>query len=429
MWVLRGVLDEYSVGVWVNFKFRSGNVSFFSKKLAAAILLTSGTLAWFFLLAFIYITPIFNSLTLNNSFWSYYEIGPILFYSFVFFWTIMGSFVGARIERRKLLLLWVSLGILATFLLAVFHGLVFAIISSFLLGLSFGFGFPSSMAFTADCTTIEDRARVCGAIILTTFIIAFAAIAVASVFNFALLDIILLLVVVRATSFPALFLDKCYKNQQLMEKLPTSPDYRDFILYLLPWVMFSNAAAMVYDFIPQTSAYTNALAIGQPIRYVCIALFGLISGFSADRYGRKQPIIIGLIILGISFALLGFDFSPFSVLIYSLVSGIAWGLFFVVYLAIPGDLSSFSTREKFYGLTLLPFIIFAVWSAIPAAAFPVVSVSSISLILGVIVFLSIIPVFRARETLSTQKIQERKMKEHLSKIEELVQESKKSKGD
>jgi MFS family permease len=417
------------VGVGVNFKFLSGNASFFSKKLTAAVLLTSGTLAWFFLLAFIYLTDIFKALTLNNPFWSYYEIGQILFYGFVFFWTIMGSFVGARIERRKLLLSWISLGILATFLLALFQGLIFAIISSFLLGLSFGFGFPSSMAFTADCTTIEERARVCGAIILTTFIIAFAAIAIASVFNFALLDIILLLAVVRATSFPALFLDKCDENPKPREKLPTSPAYRDFILYLLPWVMFSNAAAMVWDFIPQTSAYTNAIAIGQPLRYVCIAIFGLISGFSADRYGRKQPIIIGLIILGISFAFLGFDFSPFSVLVYAVVSGIAWGLFFVVYLAIPGDLSNSSTREKFYGLTLLPFVIFAVWSAIPAAAFPMVSVSSFSLIVSVIVFLSIIPVFRARETLSTQKIQERKMKEHLNKIEELIQESKKSKRD
>ncbi len=50
-------------------------------------------------------------------------------------------------------------------------------------------------------------------------------------------------------------------------------------------------------------------SLGTVFRYVFIAIFGFVWGVVADRVGRKQPIIIGLIILGVSFALLGFAMS------------------------------------------------------------------------------------------------------------------------
>jgi MFS family permease len=410
----------------MNFKFFPENFKISSRKFAAATLLTSGTLAWFFLLAFVYLTDIFKTLTFDNPFWSYYTIGQMLFYGFAIFWAIVGSFVGARINRRKLLLPWISLGVFATVLLAAFQGTTFAAISSFLLGLSFGLGLPSSMAFIAECTVVEERARVSGVIILGTFVIAFISIFLARILSFGMLDTVLLLAIVRSISFVALALDKCEREPEKEKPRVPSTAYREFAFYLFPWVMFITAASITGNLIPQTSDYATAYSIGTILRYFCIAIFGLASGLAADRFGRKQPIVVGLIVLGVSFALLGLYFTPRSLLVYLTLSGVAWGSFFVVYLTIFGDLSVSGSREKFYGLGfILPLVVFFVMSAVPFyAIFSIFSASSFSQIFSIILFLSIIPVLRAKETLPVQKIQEREMKEHVKKIGKLVKESK-----
>lgn len=53
--------------------------------------------------------------------------------------------------------------------------------------------------------------------------------------------------------------------------------------------------------------------------------------------------------------------------------------------------------------------------------------NSLSSVLSIILFLSVIPVLRARETLAEEKIVQRKMREHLENIGKVVQESKKNK--
>lgn len=400
-----------------------------SRKFEATTLLTSGTLAWFFLLN-LYIVDIFGTLTLNDPFWGYYNIGQILFYGFAIFWVIIGSFIGGRVNRRKLFISWISLGTFSTILLTLFQGTIFAAISSLLLGMSLGLGLPSSMSLIADYTFVEERARVSGTIILGTFVMAFVTIAATRILNLELMMAILLFAAVRSTSFLALVADKCDGQEQRRtekSRLPSTA-YREFVFYLFPWVMFSIAAGLAWNLIPLTSEYATAVSVGTTLRYICIAVFGLVSGVAADRFGRKQPIIIGLIILGVSFALLGFSMSPTTVLIYLTISGVAWGSFFAIFLAVPGDLSVSGSREKFYGMGyILPLAIFFSLSAVPGSAiFANFSASSFSQILSIILFLSIIPVLRAKETLPKQKIQARKMKEHVDRIGKLVQESKKT---
>jgi len=69
--------------------------------------------------------------------------------------------------------------------------------------------------------------------------------------------------------------------------------------------------------------YTDAIATGTTLRYVSIAVFVLVSGVAADRFGRKQPIIIGLIMSGLSFALLDFfGITQANIILYLALSGI-----------------------------------------------------------------------------------------------------------
>ena len=395
------------------------------RKFAAATFLNAGTLAWFFLLYY-YFTGILQRLTPNDSFLVF--VGQILFYSSAVFWAIVGSLVAEKINRRKLLLSWISLGVFATILLALFQGTIFSLVSSSLLGLSLGLGLPTSMTFIADWTVIEERARVSGTIILATFIMAFAVIATQEILGIGIIATILLLTIIRSTSFFALIFDKCDKPAEKEKPRLPSTAYREFSFYLFPWVMFNVAAGLALILIPQTPSYSQAFSDGRVVEYACIAIFGLITGLAADRFGRKQPIIIGLIMLGVGFALLGFlSLSPMSVFIYLVASGVSWGSFFVVFLAVPGDLSVSGSREKFYAMgTILPLTILLSLSTVPGSSLKNVSASAFSQVLSLILFLSIIPILRAKETLAESKIQARKMKEYLNKLGKVVQESKKS---
>jgi MFS family permease len=409
----------------LNLGFLTEDLKISRRKFAAATLLNLGTLAWFFLLV-IYMPDIFAVITLNDPFWGQY-IGPILFIGFTIFWSVTASFIGERISRRRLLVFSIFLGTFSTILMTLLQGTIFAAVLGSLAGMSLGLGLPGGVALVADYTVVEERARVSGIVILGTFIVAFATIAVSRILNFGILSTVLLFAVVRSTSFLALVIDKCDRPVPIVKEKPHLPStvYREFFFYLFPWVMFSIASSLAWNIIPQKD-YPTEIIIGNMLRYVFIAVFGLVSGVMADRFGRKWPIVIGLVALGVGFNLLGFNFTGTSVIIYLAISGVTWGSFFVVFLAVPGDLSVLGSREKFYALGyILPLAIMFSFSAIPSPDLsPFLSASSFAQILSIFLYISIVPVLRAKETLIESKIQERKMKEYAERVGKIVQESK-----
>jgi hypothetical protein len=297
------------------------------------------------------------------------------------------------------------------------------------MGMSLGLGLPSSMALVANNTVVENRGRTSGIIILGTFIITFASMAIHRILSLDLLGIILILAVVRSTSLFALVVDKFDRPLTIVEqkiRLP-SATYREFVFYLSPWVMFTIASSLAHSLISDAGFESGLL--GENLRYVFIAVFGLAAGFMADRFGRKQPIIFGLATLGIAYLLLGFNMSEMSVNIYYALSGITWGLFFVVFLAVPGDLSTPNLREKFYALGyILPLAGLFALSAIPFENIAdIIAPETIAQIVGICLFLAMYPVFRAKETLIESKIQERKMKEYAERVGKTIQEAEENK--
>jgi MFS family permease len=400
------------------------------RKFASATLLTSGTLAWFFLLnTSEYQGPrIFQSMTPNDPFGAY--LSQILFFSSAVFWSILGSFVGRKTNRRKFLFSWILIGVIITILLPFLQGTFLCILCSVFLGLSLGLGLPSSLSFIAETTVPEERGRVSGIIIFLTFVMAFSALVVARILGLGLMGTVLLSAVLRSTSFFALVLDGIVEKKEEKKTRLRIGVYRDFLLYLIPWVLFNIAAGLSLALIPiQDQAYASAVANGNTLRYICIAIFGLVAGSIADRFGRKQIIIIGLTMLGTGFALLGFNMSPESTLIYLTISGVAWGSFLSLFIAVPGDLSIPSLREKFYAIgTIMPLAILLSLYTVPIGFLSGYPAASISQILSLIIFLSIIPVLRAKETLPKSRIIARRMREHIYKVEKLIQESKKEKS-
>jgi MFS family permease len=404
--------------------FKEG-ISIHSRKFVAITILASGSISWLFFLYYNF-ESIFAGLA-SDPLLIY--AGKALFLSCGAFSAIIGSAISGKVKRRKLLLSWITLGVLATASLAVFQGSFFAIFSSVLLGVSLGLGYPSFTALMADSTIVEERGRVSGFIILLSFVmVAFAVIAV-SLFDLGLVGIVLLSVFLRATSYFALILDSCDREQGQGKSWLAILTNRNFSFYLYPLLMFYVATALisfVWTGLPDNSDYRMAFAIGSPLHFLGPAIFGLVAGFLADRFGRKQIIIVGLVMLGVSFALLGLYPSAFSVLVYLVISGVAWGFLIVIYLAVPGDVAFPGSREKFYAVgAIIPLLIYMGLVAISQLLNVGVPANVLSPILAIIVFVSVIPVLRASETLHEAKILERKMREHVKKVSELVQKSKK----
>ena len=394
---------------------------------AAVLLLNLGTLSWFFLFIF-FNEDIFVTLNGNTRVWAAF-VGNSLVYGFAIFWAIAISLIGSRINRRKLLFTSIILGIFSTGLLAFAEGPIFTAIVSSLIGMSLGLGLPSSMALVADNTVVENRGRASGIIILGTFIITFASMAIYPILNLDLLGLIPILIALRSTSLFAMAVSKFGRPLTAGEqkiRLPTTA-YREFIFYLIPWVLFTFASSLANSLIAAEDI-ASEVYLGELLRYVFIAVFGLAAGLIADRFGRKLPIIFGLATLGIGYLLLGFNISEMSANIYLALSGITWGLFFVVFLAVPGDLSTPILREKFYALGyILPLTSLFALSAMPFENIgDILPPEVIAQIVGICLFLAMYPVFRAKETLTESKRQERKMKEYLERVGKTIQETDKN---
>jgi MFS family permease len=393
----------------LNLRFLIDDIQISFKKTVAITIVTSGSLALFFLIPFI-------------------GVNLILFYGFGALSAVAGGLLSSKIDRRKLLWSWIILGVVSTIFLGYAQGTGLFLVASVFAGLSVGLGLPSSIAFFADNTIVEERARISGIIIIETFAMVIFVLVFQSILALGPVESFLLIAAMRSVSFLGLILDKSFKVKVKEKSYLTILSHRDFALYLSPWILFNFAAGLSSWWSPPpTPEYDFVRSTGRALFYLCVAVFGLLSGIAADRFGRKQPILIGLVMLGVSFALLGYNINPLSFLIYELTLGIAWGFLLVVYLAIPGDIAGSFEKEKSYVLaTIIPFILYIGLTAVPQLTHIKVTINSLSPVLSIVLFLAIIPIVRAKETLLRKKIEARKMKEHLEKLGELIEESKAS---
>jgi MFS family permease len=402
------------------FNFLKADITISFRKFTSVTLLTSGTLAWFFLIN-LYHGDILRNIDPTNT---WIVEGQIIFYGAAFFSGLLGSLIRKKGNLRTFLISWVIFGLISAILPLSFQGLEALIVISILMGFSLGFGLPASLALIANCTNIEERGRVSGATILEIFIIAFLTIAIIRLLGEEIVTIILLMTLVRSISFFALLLEKCDNDEKKKRTEVKRSNYKEFIFYIIPWVLFTFTAGLASNVIPDTDPYASVEHLVEPIRYGLIGIFGLIWGIIADRFGRKWPIYTGLIILGVSFALLGFAMSPDVTYIYWLLSGVAWGSFLSIYLIIPGDLSTVASREKYYALgTVSPILVLFSVTFIGGIATDFTA-PAFTQILSILLFLSIIPIIRAKETLQESKIRKRKMKEYTNKLGKIIQESK-----
>ena len=397
----------------LNFSFLTVDMEISRKKLCTLILLFSSNFVVFYLFHGYLLEEI-----LLNSFdvWIWVFIGKVLFYSFIVISTLIGSLLSQKVERRKFLFFWISLGVVTISISTISYGIMFTIFISILLGISFGLGSPACFAYLADSTLIEERGRVSGILVSLTFIMLPIIIYLTSLFSVGLKELVYLSAILKATSFSALLFDPYVRKTGRDRKWSTILTSKPFILYFLPWLMFQITNGILI-FVEMES--------GKIFQYLAACSFAFLSGVMTDHYGRKQPLILGFIALGLSYAFVGIDVTPFSWMVMMAISGIAWIFIMVSYMwTILGDLAPPGSSEKYYAIgSIIPILVEAIFNMLSGVLKITVKTSLVTPSLSVILFVSVFPLLFAPETLPESKIRDKRFRNYVLKAKKLVEDA------
>lgn len=300
------------------------------------------------------------------------------------------------------------------------------------LGVSIGFGLPSCLSYFAKHATIEKRGLIGGAIWSALGIIVLVLGLLISVLG--TLDVIIILGVWRLTGgLSFLFLTRKKTETETLK----SPGYfslirkREILLFLLPWIIFNvinfTEGPMLKSFFgaPQY----NLIEVAE---FVFIGIFAFIGGFLADIGGRKRVIIAGFVMLGIEYATLSvFSGSTNTILIsyvFMALDGITWGLFFSVFFTVLwGDLGENYEKEKLYALGGIPLLLTNFLSVLIAPYVKSIPLGTAFTVASFFLFVAVIPLMYAPETLPEKSLKDRDLKSYLEKANKAVLKNERKK--
>jgi len=347
------------------------------------------------------------------------------YFAFVGVTAIIGSKYLSRV-RTRFLYLWPFLGAIATLLLGAFSGqsVFIDVLIAFSLGTSVGIGFPSCLSYFAESTSVETRGFSSG---LTWSGVGATVLLFAFLLNIlGTWEIFIALAIWRLLGgIGFLGLDRKSKKQQLVQ---TTPSYfelirkREILLYLFPWTMFS-----IINF-AEAPILENVFGAGtfafiQLVEFAIIGLFAVVGGIIGDLYGRKRVVISGFIMLGIEFAILSlFSNSRLMLYPYLFLDGITWGLLYTIFLTIIwGDLGGNQVKEKYYTLGGLPFLLSIFLSVIIEPYAKSIPTGLDFSLASFFLFMAVIPLMYATETLPEKAIVDRNLKSYIEKAQKFVQ--------
>ena len=308
-----------------------------------ASLLVFNSFSWYFPL-FVLFSDTLNSLSLPYS--TLISIFG-LHYGSVAVSAFLGNYLSEKIGRNKLLSAWIILGVISSILLLTLSHASIEIISiiSILLGVSLGLGFPSCLEYLGDSISANRKGLIGGFIFALTFV----AIMTLGFFSFTIgfAASILLFTGWRLLGL-VLFLTLKTPNNLSQMKITYSKILQEktIILYLLPWSIFciiNFIQVPVFDSQLQqrwgfgTTDLSYIISLGE---FGIGAVSMIVSGYLSDKIGRKRLIIAAFAMVGVGYTLLSFAYQNLFVFYcYVVLDGIAWGIFFLMFLLVVwGDL-------------------------------------------------------------------------------------------
>lgn len=371
---------------------------------------------------------VFNSLawhTLTLSLLGTYVNQDILilgsFYAGIAFAAILGASLFRR-SRETFLSLWVLFGAATTALLPAITGnnVSTNVLMSVVFGASVGIGYPSCLAYFADATDVENRGTYGGIAWSTVGLGVFTLFVLTSSLSTA--QTFEVLALWRFLGFVAFFF--LSRNKGKVALASVVPSYRamlqrrDMIFYLVPWIMFSLVNFVETPIIIHLPGYPSLAGFAE---YAISGLFAIAGGILADITGRKRVIITGFVLLGIDYALFGL-FSGTSAIwyVYTVLDGIAWGMFAAVFfMTIWGDLAGNNQKERYYLLGGLPYLLAAFLSVIMTPFVAIIPASTAFSLASFFLFVAVLPLMYAAETLPEKRIKDMELKSYLEKAKKV----------
>jgi MFS family permease len=344
---------------------------------------------------------------------------------------LVGTFLADRVgNRQRFLYLWLLVGLVISLMplvLSTANLTVLAIISV-IFGSYFGFGMPTTMGYHSSFTSSEGRAKIGG----FTFLIIFAMFGATEVIH--LQSIVETCLVLTFLRFIALIVFKFVimkqpvetKNKDTIIKYRALISNKSFILYFIPWCMFTLINFLTTPIQKEIFA-DNIYTLLGAVEFIFAAVVSVVCGFLADRYGRKRLSIIGFIMVGIGYAVIGlFKANGGDMLmagiIYMFSDGIAWGIFYVLFLfTLWGDLGHKQHSDKIYFLGALPYIIAYSMGLIFKPTLSGISPETIFQFASVFLFVAVLPLIYAPETLSEKHMKDQELKNYIEKAQKLAQ--------
>ena len=353
--------------------------------------------------------------------------------------SIVGTFVSSKVSRLKFLYTWTIVGAIVSLLpIFVVNGDFSRIsILSLLLGSTFGLGVPTCLAYFTDYTVVENRGRIGG---ITLLIANLSVPILAVLFNeidFALVTLIF--ATLRGLGL-VVFFQKPEKQQAAEKKRDVSYMSilrdRTFMLYFVAWSMFPLVdrfeSALVVPYL--TDAYANGtlpnlLGIMDITEPVVATISLVIAGILCDWIGRKKIVLSGFVAIGAAYGIIGlipqFELSWY---IYMVVDGIAWGIFLLIFFVIIwGDIAQSYKSVKYYTIGSIPYFLSSIVPTLLTQSFiDNVEVSAAFSVASFFLFVAVMPLVFAPETLPEKKMELRRLKsfaEEAQKMKEKYEEN------
>jgi len=329
--------------------------------------------------------------------------------------TLIGATIADRTRKRKtLFLISTLLGVFSSLIPAVLDVTITsnALVLSFSLGVSFGLSIPICMEYFTSSTPIESRAQLGGLITFVSFVGAFGLGQLISGADFFVTGLVL--ATWRAANLAYVLLSDVPERT---EKGSKSYSYvlgqRSFLLYFIPWIMFSLVNSLSLSVQSGKGIDQTVVEMSTVVENILAGIFAVVGGLLSDVLGRKRMAITGFVMLGLGYAILGiYPANLVSWYLYTAVDGISWGIFYAVFfMTVWGDLAFGASSVKYYALGGLPYLLsnFLGIALEPyiADAIPAYAIFSFT---ALFLFLAVIPLMYAPETLPEKNIRDRELK-------------------
>ena len=325
---------------------------------------------------------------------------------------IIGATLSNKVNRIKFLGLWIIFGALISSFPALFINPTvnqMPILAIFLGG-SLGIGMPSCLAYFADNTSIEKRGLTSGMIFLFTNLAAIPLFSIVSTNSNIVLSWVIL-AIWRASGLLVFFLkpkEKIVSETKTKDSFKVIFSNKSFLLYFVAWFMFMlvdrSEAPMVRFFLNDPTYLMLAPIIG--------SFSAVVAGLLADRVGRKRIVIIGFVTFGIAYAVIGIAPDlPFSRYFFLAIESVSTGMLVATFvLLLWGDLSEFGSREKYYAIGISPFFLTFIIQLFSGTYFMEIPNTSAFSLAAFFLFLAVLPLLYAPETLPEKKMELRRLR-------------------